>query len=168
MAYWNGTRWAPDAAATPSRRQIRVPRLVSAAAEASLIVVLAFGLIAGSAHAARGGGGKGGGSSSGSVSPVMVADANGNGSPNWNDQVSFEVVTTATDKPWVRLDCYRDGKWVSTAVHGFFPEYPWNPHYTLASGAWTSGAATCVAELYSVAPNGRNKTLATTTFAVAD
>ena len=54
MAYWNGTRWVPDADGIPPRRQT-IPRLAGAAAEASLIVLLAFGLIVGTTFAAKGG-----------------------------------------------------------------------------------------------------------------
>lgn len=57
MAYWNGTSWAPDTAAAPPARQTRRGRLLGAATEASLIVLLAFGLIAGTAFAAKGGNG---------------------------------------------------------------------------------------------------------------
>jgi len=57
MAYWNGTSWVPDTVATSPRRQTRVPRLLGAATEASLIVLLAFGLVAGTTFAAKGGNG---------------------------------------------------------------------------------------------------------------
>ena len=113
-----------------------------------------------------GGGGGGGQSEGGSLALVMVYDQNGSGGPNWNDQVTFDVSTTATDKPWVRLNCYQSGTWVSTSTAGFFPAYPWAPNFTLASGAWTSGAADCVATLYMVMSNGKSKTLAELTFQV--
>ena len=96
----------------------------------------------------------------------MVSDANGDGSPSWNDQVTFDVATTATDKPWVLLNCYQSGVWVPTSTAGFFDAYPWAPNFTLASGAWTSGSGDCTATLYMVASNGRNKTLAAMTFSV--
>ena len=62
--------------------------------------------------------------------------------------VTFNVSTTATNRPWVRLDCYQSGTWVSVSDAGYFPEYPWAPNFTLASGAWTSGAGDCSAQLY--------------------
>ena len=96
----------------------------------------------------------------------MVSDQDGNGSPNWNDEVTFAVSTTATDRPWVRLDCYQSGRWVLVSDAGFFPEYPWAPNFTLASGAWTSGAGDCSAQLYMVSSNGRSSTLATMSFHV--
>lgn len=113
-----------------------------------------------------GGGGGGGGGDAGTLSVVMVMDENGNGAPNWNDEVTFDVSTTATDRPWVRLDCYQAGVWVLTSNAGYFDMYPWAPNFTLASGAWTSGAGNCVASLYMVTSNGRSKTLATMGFDV--
>jgi hypothetical protein len=127
--------------------------------------------MAGAVFAAPGGskgkpGGGGGSTSGGTLAVVMVSDQNGDGSPNWNDQVTFDVSTTATDKPWVKLNCYQAGTWVSTSTAGFFEAYPWAPNFTLASGGWTSGAGDCTATLYLVTSNGRSKTLATLGFHV--
>jgi hypothetical protein len=96
----------------------------------------------------------------------MVVDQNGDSAPDWNDQVTFNVFTTATDKPWVLLNCYQSGTWVSTSTAGFFAAYAWAPNFTLASGAWTSGAGDCAATLYMVTSNGRSKDLATLNFHV--
>jgi hypothetical protein len=85
---------------------------------------------------------------------------------NRGDQVTFEVSTTATAKPWVALKCYQDGAWVYVANHGFFDAYPWAPNFTLSSGAWTDGAGDCYAELYLVTSNGRSRTLTTVAFHV--
>ena len=116
---------------------------------------------------ARGGGKpSGGGTNGGSLAIVMVDDANSNHAPNWNDTVTFDVSTTATNKPWVLLDCYQDGAWVSTSTAGYFDAYPWDPNFTLASGGWTGGAADCTAKLYRVASNGRSQTLTTMSFHV--
>jgi hypothetical protein len=135
----------------------------------SMVAILVVGLMAGSVFAGKGGGGKpggGGSTSGGTLAVVMVSDQNGDGSPNWNDQVTFDVSTTATDKPWVKLNCYQAGTWVSTSTAGFFEAYPWAPNFTLASGGWTSGAGDCTATLYLVTSNGRSKTLATLGFHV--
>ncbi len=130
----------------------------------SLVVVLA---LVPAALAAKGGNGARGGSGSSTLSgPVMVIDNNGNGAPNWNDQVTFYVSTTATDRPYVLLNCYQAGTWVSTSTAGFFPESPWAPNFTLSSGAWTSGAADCVATLYMVNSHGKTQNLATLGFHV--
>jgi hypothetical protein len=126
-----------------------------------------FGLIAGTALAAKGGGGKpSGGDSSSGLSLVMVDPADT--IANHGDQVTFSVVTTATDKPWVRLDCYQSDTWVSTSSAGFFPAYPWPATFTLASGGWTSGPGDCTATLYMVTSNGRSRSLAALTFHVSE
>ena len=57
MSYWDGNHWVADVPAAPSRAPRIARRLLGATAEAGLITVLIFGLIAGSAFAARGGGG---------------------------------------------------------------------------------------------------------------
>jgi hypothetical protein len=106
------------------------------------------------------------GSTSSSLAVAMVVDQNGNSAPNWNDQITFNVSTTATVKPWVKLNCYQSGVWVSTSTAGFFPEYPWGANFTLSSGGWTSGAGDCTATLYMVTSNGRTKTLASLSFHV--
>jgi hypothetical protein len=109
----------------------------------------------------------GGGSTTGSgLTLAMVIDQNGNGAPNWNDQITFTVATTATTKPWVKLNCYQSGVWVSTSTAGFFAAYAWAPNFTLSSGGWTSGAGDCTATLYMVTSNGRTKDLASYSFHV--
>jgi len=170
MSFWDGSRWVeptptPAAAPRPSRR------FLGAAAEALIITMLMFGLIAGTTLAAKGGngggnggGGKPGGDSSSSLSLVMV-DPN-DAVANRGDLVTFAVSTTATAKPWVSLKCYQDGVWVYVASHGFFDAYPWDPNFTLSSGAWTDGAGDCSAELYMVTSNGRSRTLTTVGFHV--
>ena len=89
----------------------------------------------------------------------MVYDQNGNVAPNWNDQITFTIAPGASLKPWVRLDCYQSGAWVSTTTHGFFSAYPWPANFTLASGGWTGGAGDCTATLYEVTSNGRTRDL---------
>jgi hypothetical protein len=130
----------------------------------ALLTLGALLLLAPAAYAAKGGGAVSGGSSS--LSVVMVNDANSNGSPNWNDTITFNVSTTATDKPWVQLNCYQSGSWVYTQNAGFFATYAWPPNYTLSSGGWTSGAGDCTATLYMVTSNGRQRNLATLNFHV--
>jgi hypothetical protein len=132
-------------------------------------LVLALALVPAALAGKGGNGGGGGGSATGStssLSTVMVVDQNGNGAPNWNDQITFAVSTSATSAPWVRLNCYQSGVWVSTSTAGFFAAYAWAPNFTLSSGAWTSGAGDCTATLYLVTSNGRSKTLNTLSFHV--
>lgn len=143
---------------------------LQAVAEGSLIALLIVGLMAGSVFAAKGGGGKpsGGGTTGGggSLALVMVTDANGNGLPNWGDQVTFNVSTTATDRPTVRLHCYQNGSLVYTFSAGFFAGYPWTTIYGLSSQSWTGGAANCTASLIYSGNNGRIITVATLNVAV--
>jgi hypothetical protein len=114
----------------------------------------------------HGSGGTSGGSSS--LSLAMVTDSNGNGLPNWGDTVTFNVSTTASQYPYVSLVCYQNGTLVLSGSAGFYPSYAWPSErdFTLQSGAWTGGAASCTARLYS-ADNGSETTLATFGFNVA-
>jgi hypothetical protein len=128
-------------------------------------LVLALSLVPGALG--KGKPGAGGGTTSGSnFSLAMVVDHNANGAPNWDDEITFNVSTTATAKPWVRLNCYQSGAWVSTSTAGYFATYAWAPNFTLASGGWTSGAGDCTATLYMVTSNGRTKDLASLGFHV--
>jgi hypothetical protein len=125
-----------------------------ALAEGSLIALLVVGLMAGSVFAAPGGGkggGKGkpgGGSTTGSLTLVMVADANANGLPNWNDTITFTVNSTST-YPYVSVRCYQSGTLVYGADAGFYDSYPWPGarNMPLSSPSWTGGAADCNATL---------------------
>lgn len=137
---------------------------VQALAEGSLIALLVVGLMAGSVFAAKGGGRQPSGD--GSLALVMVTDVNGNGLPNWGDQVTFTVSTTATDRPTVRLYCYQNGALVYTFSAGFFAGYPWTTVYGLSSQSWTGGAADCTASLIYSGNNGRINTVATLNVAV--
>ena len=129
------------------------------------------------ANAAKGGGGGGGGGKpggggstggSGSMTIVMVNDANGNGTPNWNDTIRFNVSTTATTEPHVSVQCTQNSTVVYTAQTGYYDSYPWpaTQNFTLSSGAWTGGAADCTARLYSLSNSGASTTLATKSFHV--
>ncbi len=114
-----------------------------------LVVPAAFAAKgAGGGHGKPGGGGTGGGG--GTLSLKMVTDANGDGLPNWGDQVTFNVATTATTEPNVSLTCSQNGVVVYGAVTGFYASYPWpwTQTMTLSSTAWSGGAASCVAKLY--------------------
>ena len=129
----------------------------------ALTASVAFATI-GAAHAAKGGRTSGSGSS---LSLVLLNSTDG--SAHYGQQVTFKVSTTATDQPFVELDCYQNSDWVYWASAGFFPSYPWQwaQDFTLRSDHWTSGAAQCTATLYYVAGNGRSRTLATLKFDVA-
>jgi hypothetical protein len=95
-----------------------------------------------------GGGGGNSGGTGGTIALVMVNDANGNGSPNYGDTVTFAVSTTATSMPWVTLDCYQSGTLVLHASNGIFP-ISLNQNFVLGETvAWQGGgAANCTATL---------------------
>ena len=115
---------------------------------------------------ARGGGRGGGGTGSGSstLTLVMYVDKNGNGLPNWGDQVTFNISTTATTEPTVSLQCSQNGVVVYGATSGFYDGYPWpwTKYMTLSSATWVGGAAQCTATLFPVA--SRSTVLATVSF----
>jgi hypothetical protein len=121
-----------------------------------------------STDAKGGGGGKPGGSTggTGSLALVMVNDGNANGLPNWGDQVTFNVSTTATAEPHVDLTCSKNGVLVLGATTGFYASYPWpwTQVMTLSSPSWTGGAADCTATLYYFS-GSRNTVLSTLRFA---
>ena len=138
--------------------------------EGALIATLVVGLMAGTAFAARGGGGghskPGGGSTSGggTVAVEMVTDV---GTPGLSrgDTVTFNVSTTATDEPFVNLQCFQNGVRVLNGSAGFFSWAMNAPYYdfTLNSGMWTSGAADCTAYLQVSTTRGWSK-LGSTSF----
>jgi hypothetical protein len=123
--------------------------------EGGLIAVIAIGLVAGSAFAAKptaGGtsGGKHGGGTGGSGTitlAAMVVDNNGNGLPNFNDVVTFNISTTATTQPWVNLVCSQNGVVVAQGWDGYFAGSITSLNFGLYSPQWTGGAADCVAYL---------------------
>jgi hypothetical protein len=129
-----------------TRRSAAVLLVLSLAALA-VVLVPAAGL------AAKGGNGPGGGGDGGSAltGPVLVTDVNDDDVVNFADQVTFEVSTSATDQPMVRVDCYQNGSHVYWASAGFYESYPWAwaRNFTLKSSNWTSGAADCTATLYT-------------------
>jgi hypothetical protein len=106
--------------------------------------------------------------STSSISLVMFsASAIGTGA-HWGNQVTFAVSTNATDRPYVLLNCYQDGGWVYAAQAGFYPSYPFAQGFTLASTAWTGGAADCTARLGTLNPYGTKfRELASTRFHVS-
>jgi len=137
---------------------------------ALLIAALAALLAVPAAFAGKGGGGGkpgGGGTTGGSSTLTLVLLNSTDGLPHYGQQVTFNVSTTATTQPSVKLECFQGGKLVRTGSAGFYPEYPWPwaQTFSLSSGAWTGGAADCTASMYYY--NGRSyPTLATLRFTV--
>jgi|GEM_PF-4657509 len=103
-------------------------------------------------------GGKGGGSAGGagtiSLSLPPVTDQNGDGQPNFNDIVRFNVATTATTQPWVNLKCYVNSVLVAQSYEGYYPGTLDDGNFGLDSPQWTSGPADCVAYLDAYTTKG--------------
>jgi hypothetical protein len=133
------------------------------------IALAAMLVVAGGAFAARGGngGGKGGKGATGTSSLALVMLDPADGQANFGDRVTFDVSTTATDRPFVRVDCYQGPAWVYVASVGYFDGYPWAKEFTLAANSWPGGAADCMATLYLTKDGSRTTTLATLPFGVA-
>jgi hypothetical protein len=129
------------------------------------VVALAALAVASSAVAAGGGNGK----SSSSISLVVMSATRtaADVGARYGDQVTFDVSTNATDRPYVLLNCYQNGVWVLAGQAGFWASYP-SKTFMLASTWWTGGAATCTARLGSINADGtRFRELASTSFDVA-
>jgi hypothetical protein len=126
-----------------------------------VVSIAALALALASTAAADNGWGNGGKDPS-SLNLVMVADANGNGLPNWGDTVTFSVSTTATTQPSVNADCYQNGALVYRHYGFFYGDWSPSQNFVLQSYAWTGGAADCTATLYYVdAQKGTEVDLAT-------
>jgi len=166
--YWNGTSWQaeePISSASTRRRH----RLLGATAEAGLITLLMFGLIAGTALAAKGGGGAAGGGHGGGGKPAryagsMTMEMVSPPDVNHGEGVKF---TVATNAPWpfVDVDCTQSGRAVYHSTIGYYGGWPWGDTFIMESTDWTSGGAACVATLYN-SYNGRVTNLATYPFSV--
>ena len=140
-------------------------RLTGAALEAALISILVVGLLAVPALAGRGGNRPaGGGDTSSSLSLVMVDPADT--TANHGDLVTFDVSTTATDKPNVNVRCSQDGAGVYDAWAGFYVGAWFGQTFELASTNWTSGGADCTARLVYWGRNGRERVVTSMNFYV--
>jgi hypothetical protein len=118
--------------------------------------------------AAKGGGGKptsGSGTGTVNLDPLSSTDS----LAHVGQKVTFDVYTTATQYPWVTVDCYdANGAWVYHASNGIFPT-SLSQIFTLASNSWTSGEADCTAYLQNwdnYAKHGWITNLASTRFHV--
>ena len=130
---------------------------------AGVVLVLSLGLVP-AAFAGKGNRPSSGGSSS-INGPVMVVDNNGNGLPNWQDTVTFNMSTTATAQPYVHLVCSGSGVGYDSWKGVFAGSLDTNWNFVLSSGGWTSGAADCTATLGMYTKRGFNR-LASTSFHV--
>jgi len=117
----------------------------------------------GTASGKPGGGGTGGGT----INLVLLNSSDG--LAHVGQKVTFDVSTTATQYPWVTVDCYDPSDaWVYHASNGIF-RTSLSQVFTLASNTWTSGAAECTAWLQNwdnYSKHGTITNLATTSFHV--
>ncbi|HSW85579.1 MAG TPA: hypothetical protein VLF79_03160 [Candidatus Saccharimonadales bacterium] len=132
-----------------------------------IIAFAALGMIAVlQSFAAPGGGGGKHTTSSTITGPVLVEDINGDGLVNHGDSITFNISTTATDQPFVNLQCFQNGTRVLNGWAGFFDAaLNKGRSFGLNSGAWQSGAANCTAFLDMDTKQGF-KQLASTNFNV--
>jgi hypothetical protein len=134
---------------------------------ALVISALLVGLVAGTALAAKGDvKGGGGGPSKGASSVSLVLLDSTDGRAHWGDRVTFNVSTTATDRPFVGLRCYQGSSFVLDSYVGLFATYMYDPWVTLGSPYWNPLLeASCTARLFYYDGRGNQKVLATTSFA---
>lgn len=110
--------------------------------------------------------GPAGGGSGGTSSISLVLLNSTDGLAHYGQQVTFDVSTTATSTPWVKLNCYQGSTWVYMSSAGFYPSYPWGQEFGLYGPSWTGGAADCVATLYTGSKSGKELDLASVSFPV--
>jgi hypothetical protein len=115
---------------------------------------------------------KGGNTGSGStITLVTLGSSAGtlsaqSASPKVGDNVTFDVQTAATDRPYILLNCYQGRNWIYGAQAFYSSTNP--PIFTLSSSGWTSGTAECTARLGKLNADGTRFTdLASTTFSVS-
>jgi hypothetical protein len=87
------------------------------------------------------------GGSDSSLSLIVLSSPDG--LAHYGGQVTFAVSTSATDRPYVQLDCNQGGALVYSSSAGFYAGYPWpwNQNFILSSSYWTGGGAACTATL---------------------
>jgi hypothetical protein len=120
------------------------------------------------AMAAKGGnGGKGhstGGSTSGDT--IALKLLNGDTQPLFGHQVSFNITATFS-QPYVNLNCYQGGTWVSGEWGGFYEGSAYDQIFTLGpSNSWSGGDADCTADLVEWTARGALVVKASTSFHV--
>ena len=110
---------------------------------------------------------KGGGKQSTTSLAVVVLDGD-DLTPSHGERITFEIQTTATDRPFVAVSCWQGSTGVYLKSIGLFPTYLFDPWLTMDSSYWTPGVpASCTARAYYYDKRGNQKDLATLGFAVA-
>jgi hypothetical protein len=142
------------------------PRRAAVGVVAGAVALLATVAAVAPASAARGGGGK---PSPTSSSTLTLVPMDSDGVVNHNDDITFEVSTTATDRPFVGVRCYQGEAFVYDGYVGYFPDYMFDKNwFTLDSPYWSDGvAASCTARLFWFDKRGNEKVLTTLGFTAA-
>ena len=90
----------------------------------------------------------GGGGTATSDSVTLLPLYAHTGGPVIADLVTFSI-NTSQPYPYVRVNCYQGTTLVYTDTNGFYPSYPWDQNYQLGpTPSWSSGSASCKADLY--------------------
>ena len=111
-------------------------------------------------------GAKPGGGSTSTDSVTLVPLYTHTGGPVIGYLVTFSI-KTSQPYPYVRMNCYQGTTLVYTDTNGFYPSYPWDQNYQLGpTSKWSSGSASCRADLYYTSGTKIIVT-ASTTFAVS-
>ncbi len=132
---------------------------------AFLALVLMLVVAVPAALAGKGAPGKGGSSSNSTVALVVLDGPDA--LANHRERITFEVSTTATDRPFVGVRCWQGSNWVLDAYVGFFPTYMFDPWVTLNSDYWAAGVdAVCTARLFYYDKRGNQNVLTTLDFPV--
>jgi hypothetical protein len=137
-------------------------------ARTTITLVLIWALMLGAAGSALAGGN---GGSKGTLKLIVLSDppltdSSTSAVPHYGDEITFEVSTTATDQPFVNVRCYQGDAFVYDGWAGFFEGARFGQTFTLSSTYWVGGEAGCNARLVMWGSNGRERTLATTSFYV--
>ena len=133
-----------------------------------LLTAIVFGMVGGVIGWAAFAAPHHGGTGTIALSLPPVKDNNGDGLPNYGDQVTFDITATIS-QPYVNVLCYQNNVLVMNSWAGFFDQ-ALNPsrNFGLYSPSWQSGAADCTANLDQYTGKGKNPwtVLASTSFHV--
>src|SRR5262245_2790464 len=110
----------------PRRKGLKTLAIV--AALMAITILPAMAAKGGGAHTG-GGGGKGGGGNGGTTGGggtlTLRVLTGPNSTPNWGENITFDVSTTATTEPHVDVVCKQGSDVVYGASTGYYASYPW-------------------------------------------
>jgi hypothetical protein len=112
-------------------------------------------------------GGAGGSSITLQLLSTSASTTTATAAPHFADTATYSVSTPQTSQPWENTRCYQGSTLVFDDWRGLFKSYVLSQSFTFGpTGLWSGGAASCVARLVSF-DNGKERTLATTSFDVS-